>query len=98
MPCRTAYSIVVAVLTVLPCSAALAQRGGGTNFADSIKYKYASTPRLDALKAEAAKEVDAKAKLIQEMVDMVFSYGELGMQEVETSKYLTGILEQNGFK
>jgi aminobenzoyl-glutamate utilization protein B len=42
--------------------------------------------------------VDAKAKLIQEMVDQVFSFGELGMQEFETSKYLTGILEQNGFK
>ena len=46
--------------------------------------------QLDALKAEAAKEIDAKAKLIQEMVDQVFSFGELGMQEVETSKYLTG--------
>ena len=32
------------------------------------------------------------------MVDQVFSFGELGFQEVETSKYLTGILEKNGFK
>jgi aminobenzoyl-glutamate utilization protein B len=31
------------------------------------------------------------------MVDEVFSFGELGMQEFETSKYLTGILEKNGF-
>ncbi len=30
------------------------------------------------------------AKLAQEMVDSVFSFGELGMQEVETSRYLTG--------
>ncbi|MBY0372448.1 MAG: amidohydrolase, partial [Bryobacteraceae bacterium] len=30
-------------------------------------------------------------------VDMVFSFGELGFQEFETSKYLTGILEKNGF-
>ena len=27
----------------------------------------------------------------------VFSFGELGFQEIETSKYLTGILEKNGF-
>jgi aminobenzoyl-glutamate utilization protein B len=27
----------------------------------------------------------------------VFSFGELGFQEFETSKYLTGILEKNGF-
>jgi hypothetical protein len=32
------------------------------------------------------------------MVDMIFSYGELGFQEVETAKYLTGILEKEGFK
>jgi aminobenzoyl-glutamate utilization protein B len=31
------------------------------------------------------------------MVDMVFSFGELGFQEFETSKYLTGVLEKNGF-
>jgi aminobenzoyl-glutamate utilization protein B len=39
----------------------------------------------------------ASAKLAQEMVDSVFSFGELGFQEVETSKYLTGVLEKNGF-
>jgi aminobenzoyl-glutamate utilization protein B len=85
------------VFSALVPLAAHAQRGG-PNFADSIKYKYPSSAQLDALKAEAAKEIDAKAKMIQEMVDQVFSYGELGMQEIETSKYLTGILEQNGFK
>ena len=96
---RSIFSLVAAAL-VIPTSIALAQRGGGGggNAADSLKYKYTSTPKLDALKAEAAKEIDAKAKMIQEMVDQVFSFGELGMQEVETSKYLTGILEQNGFK
>ena len=55
-------------------------------------------PRLAALKLEAAREIDGQAKLIQQMVDQVFSYAELGFQEFETSKYLTGILEKNGFK
>jgi aminobenzoyl-glutamate utilization protein B len=32
------------------------------------------------------------------MVDTVFSFGELGFQELETSKYLTGILEKEGFR
>jgi aminobenzoyl-glutamate utilization protein B len=95
---RPPLPVFIAVLTALCSSATLAQRGAPGNAADSIKYKYASTPQLDALKAEAAKEIDAKAKMIQEMVDQVFSFGELGMQETETSKYLTGILEQNGFK
>ncbi len=35
--------------------------------------------------------------MVQEIIDEVFSFGELGMQEFETSKYLTGILEKNGF-
>ena len=55
-------------------------------------------PRLEALKAEVAKDIDSRAKAIQQMVDQVFSFGELGMQEFETSKYLSGLLEQNGFK
>ena len=37
-------------------------------------------------------------KRTQVMIDMVFSFGELGFQEFETSKYLTGILEEEGFK
>ncbi|MEW6320585.1 MAG: amidohydrolase [Acidobacteriota bacterium] len=57
----------------------------------------AADARLDALKKEVAARVDARAKLAQEMVDSVFSFGELGFQEVETSKYLTGILERHGF-
>jgi aminobenzoyl-glutamate utilization protein B len=94
---RIAVALAALGLALLPPARVSAQRGGA-NAADSIKYKYSSTPQLDALKAEAAKEIDAKAKMIQEMVDQVFSFGELGMQEVETSKYLTGLLEQNGFK
>jgi len=98
-------SQLVRRLTLIACCAlsltspdvAKAQRGGG-NAADSIKYKYPTTAQLDKLKAEAATEIDAKAKMIQVMVDQVFSYGELGFQEIETSKYLTGLLEENGFK
>jgi len=58
----------------------------------------ATDPRLDRFKTEIARAIDGKAKLAQQMVDQVYSFGELGMQETETSKYLTGILEQNGFK
>ncbi|MES2271283.1 MAG: amidohydrolase [Pseudomonadota bacterium] len=50
-----------------------------------------------ALKKAAIVEVDARAKLVQEMVDSVFSFAEPGFQEVKTSEYLTGILEKNGF-
>ncbi len=51
-----------------------------------------------SLKKDAAAGVDARAKLVQEMVDSVFSFAEPGFQEFRTSAYLTGILEKNGFK
>jgi aminobenzoyl-glutamate utilization protein B len=50
-----------------------------------------------ALKVRAMAGVEARAKLAQEMNDEIFSFGELAFQEVETSKYITGILEKNGF-
>lgn len=54
-------------------------------------------PRLDDLKDEALEMVQADAKQVQEIVDMLFSFGELGMQEFETQRYLTGILADAGF-
>ena len=35
--------------------------------------------------------------MAQEMVDSVFSFSELAHQEFETSRYLTDVLERNGF-
>lgn len=57
----------------------------------------ATDARIAALKSEVATKLDGEAKTAQVMVDTVFSFGELGFQEVETSRYLTGILEKNGF-
>jgi len=51
-----------------------------------------------ALKKRAISGVEARAKLAQQINDSVFSFAELGYQEVETSRYLTALLEQNGFK
>ena len=54
--------------------------------------------RLESLRTEALEMVEADAKQVQEIVDMLFSFGELGMQEFETQRYLTGILEEKGFE
>jgi aminobenzoyl-glutamate utilization protein B len=64
--------------------------------AQSAKAKI-SPAKLDALKKELSAEIDKQQKITQEMVDMVFSFGELGFQEGETSRYLTDILKKNGF-
>ena len=53
--------------------------------------------RVARLKAEAIATVDASQKLTQEIVDSLFSFSELAFQEVETQRYLTELLESNGF-
>ncbi len=53
--------------------------------------------RLENLKREAVKDVETKSQLTQQINDQIFSYAELGFQEVETSRYLVGLLRQNGF-
>ncbi|NII28121.1 amidohydrolase [Pseudoflavitalea sp. X16] len=53
--------------------------------------------KLEALKKELMAEIEKEKVFTQQMVDMVFSFGELGFQETETSRYLTGILKKNGF-
>jgi len=58
----------------------------------------ASAQPIDALKARAIQGVEQRAKLGQVITDTVFSYGELAFQEFETSRYLTDLLEKNGFK
>jgi aminobenzoyl-glutamate utilization protein B len=55
-------------------------------------------PTLEAYKRETDAHVDRLKGFTQQMVDQVFSYAEPGWQEIETSKYLTGILEQHGFR
>ena len=57
----------------------------------------AANPKLEQYKKDVALEVDGMREDIQRMNDQVFSFGELGFQEFETSKYLTGILRKNGF-
>ncbi|MCU0248652.1 MAG: amidohydrolase [Vicinamibacterales bacterium] len=85
----------LATLTlVLLCSA----------FPSAAPQKPAPAPRLEpvdarlqALKQQAIADVDGMRDLTQQMIDQVFSFGELGFQEHETSRYLTGVLRKNGF-
>src|ERR1019366_161037 len=57
-----------------------------------------SPGKAGSMKADLAGQVEAMKKQAQVMVDSVFSFGELGFQEFETSRYLTGLLEKEGFK
>ena len=70
----------------------------GLVFISSYTFAQNSTnSKTEALKKEVINALEAKSKTAQEMVDMTFSFSELGFQETETSNYLTSILEKNGF-
>lgn len=57
----------------------------------------AEDERLDALKDEVVVDVESRRDFTQQMVDMIYSFNELGFQEFETQRYVTGILEDHGF-
>ena len=53
--------------------------------------------RVAKLKAEVLADVENMRVFTQQMVDQIFSFGELGFQEVETHRYLVDLLKKNGF-
>jgi aminobenzoyl-glutamate utilization protein B len=53
--------------------------------------------QIETFKTFVANGVEARRKLAQVINDTVFSFGELAYQEFETSKYLTTLLEKDGF-
>ncbi len=56
-----------------------------------------NTQQVEEFKKQILQTISGNEKGVQEMVDMIFSYGELGFQEFETSNYLINFLEKNGF-
>ena len=59
---------------------------------------HAQARDLPRLLQEVTAEIEANRKLTQVMVDKIFSFAELGFQEVETSRYLVDLLRKNGFE
>jgi aminobenzoyl-glutamate utilization protein B len=98
---RTLWLGGLAAVLALTVAAPQAQRGGGptpppapTRLSTVVAKPDARTQKL---KEAASADVASMYDLGQQMIDMVFSFGELGFQEFETQRYLTGILKQNGF-
>ena len=54
-------------------------------------------PRVAALKSEVSSQIDTRREFVQQMVDSIFSFSEVGFQEFETQRYVTAILEKEGF-
>ena len=93
MPTRL-LAITLTVVALVGATATAQRRGQAARPSTAMPP---ASPQIEKLKAEAAADVRGMSELTAQMVDQVFSFGELGFQEFETSKYLTGVLEKNGF-
>ncbi|OIN57164.1 amidohydrolase [Arsenicibacter rosenii] len=61
------------------------------------KRPKAPADRTEKLKQEVMAAIDARKDQAQQINDMLFSFSELGFQEEESFKYLTTLLEKEGF-
>ena len=96
----TRYVRLIAVIFALAGASVLAQGGGDQPQSPAPQGPPApppDEPRVAKLKSEAATDIDSMKVFTQQMVDSVFSFGELGFQEFETNRYLIDILKKNGF-
>src|SRR2546427_7874178 len=89
--------VAIAAVTVSLTAAPGQQPSTGSGQAATTAPAAPPNPKLEQYKKDVALEVDGMREDIQRMNDQVFSFGELGFQEFETTKYLTGILRKNGF-
>src|SRR5215471_6953731 len=91
MPIRSLAAALTAFMTF--ATVLLAQK-----VASKLDGKASSSnPRLETLKQEAVSDVESRTVFSQQMVDQIFSYAELGFQEIETTRYLADVLKTNGF-
>ncbi|MEA5138985.1 amidohydrolase [Arcicella rigui] len=89
---KNVYSFLSLVLVLLFCNETL--------FAQTKKVTentLIDAKKIEKIRKEILEEIDKKQAFSQQMVDMIFSFGELGFQEYETSNYITSILEKEGF-
>ena len=87
------WALVAPIALLVMTASAQTQSGVVTSSATTAS----ASPKLAAYKTEAAASIDGMYDFTQQMVDSVFSFSELGFQEFETQRYLTGILEKEGF-
>jgi len=63
----------------------------------SVASTFPENTELENLKEEVAVDVESRRDFTQQVVDMIYSFNELGFQEFETQRYIGGILEDHGF-
>jgi aminobenzoyl-glutamate utilization protein B len=93
-PARTITLVAAALTAALGVAST---RGAAPPLAPAGATQAGVDARLEQFKLELLDDVESRKVFTQQMVDQIFSFGELGFQEFETSKYCVDILRQNGF-
>jgi aminobenzoyl-glutamate utilization protein B len=65
--------------------------------ASAARQAQPASAARERLQRAVLTDVEGRQTLTQQMVDSIFSFGELGFQEVETSRYLVALLKREGF-
>ncbi|MEE2791585.1 MAG: amidohydrolase [Acidobacteriota bacterium] len=63
----------------------------------TVAAQLPANTRLAELKEEVVVDVEGRRDFTQQIVDMIYSFNELGFQEFETQRYVASILEDRGF-
>jgi aminobenzoyl-glutamate utilization protein B len=82
---RLTGAAALIILCIVGLSARPQHEAGAKSAATAATAR--ANPKLQSLKKEVAADIDSRAVALQQMIDQVFSFGELGFQEFETSKY-----------
>lgn len=93
----TVLAVVVAMTVAVPHAGQRSGRSAPSQPETPAPPPAPVDPKVMKAKEAVGADVQSMYDLGQQMVDTVFSFGELGFQEFETQKYLTGILQENGF-
>jgi aminobenzoyl-glutamate utilization protein B len=93
-------AFLAAAAVIVPPAGAQSDGRAGRAAATAVRPNAAAAraPNPDALKRDALRGLDSMATFTQQMVDQIFSFGELGFHEVETSRYIVDVLRKNGFE
>ena len=89
------FGLAALIVAIAMTASPTAQTGGASAAAPAVAAS--APPKLAGYKQEVATSIDGMYDFAQQMVDSVFSFSELGFQEFETQRYLTAILEKEGF-
>jgi aminobenzoyl-glutamate utilization protein B len=94
---RRPVSTVAPIVALGIALVAVSTRGATESRLPPAGIQASADATLERFKTELLADVESRKLFTQHMVDSIFSFGELGFQEIETARYCVEILRKNGF-